>query len=177
MELEYEDIIRLERQGKILVGVDRPSARRFYTDIPMSEIEEKTGEAPYFEKIVVWFFFIAGPISLVFSIILGFLILKWWGILFLLLNPIIFFIYSSASVTGGARIYGISIILIVSICVNFFNIFENNLIPLLIMVLVFSLWCARSIYCSSTFFLRSFVIRNERAFQYLSDHLVIKHIE
>ena len=53
--MEHKELIELEQQGKILIGVDRAMARKFYTDTPVSTITEETGEAPYFEKIIIWF--------------------------------------------------------------------------------------------------------------------------
>jgi hypothetical protein len=70
--MNHKNLVELEEQGKILIGIDRSMARKFYTDIPLKKIEEETGEAPYFEKIIVWIAFLFGPISLLASIILGF---------------------------------------------------------------------------------------------------------
>ncbi len=152
-------------------------ARKFYTDIPIQKIREETGEAPYFEKIIVWFAFLFGPISLLSSIIIGFWIFNWWGIIFLIFCPFIYFTYSSFSVRGDSRITGISILLLVSSCIYFFRVFDAPQITGFITVFILSLWCIRSLYCSSTFLLRNFIIRNEKAYKYLSQHLKIRLIE
>jgi hypothetical protein len=102
--VEHKEVILLEEQGKLLIGVDRVMARKFYTDIPISKIEEETGEAPYFEKAIVWFAFLLGPIALISSIILSFIAFGWWGILGLVLCPILYFMYSSSSVLGGSQL-------------------------------------------------------------------------
>ena len=79
--MEHKKVIELEKQGKLLIGVDRAVARRFYTDVPISKIEEETGETPYLEKTVVWFIFLLGPVALILSTVLGFLTFGWWGII------------------------------------------------------------------------------------------------
>lgn len=152
-------------------------ARRFYTDIPIKKIKEETGEAPYFEKLIVWFAFLFGPISLMTSLIIGFLAFNWWGIICLIFCPFIYFAYSSSSVRGNSRMTGISILLVISACIYFFKVFDVPKIAGFITVFVLSLWCIRFLYCSSTFLLRNFVIRNEKAYQYLLQHLKIRSIE
>jgi len=175
--MDHATLIKLEKQGKILIGVDRVMARKFYTDIPMRKIRRETDETPYFEKIIVWFVFLFGPISLLASIMIGFLAFNWWGIIFLLFCPFVYFIYSSSSVRGDSTMTGISILLLVSACIYFFRVFDNPKITGFVTVFILSLWCIRLLYCSSTFLLRNFVIRNEKAYQYLSQYLKIRSIE
>jgi hypothetical protein len=175
--MNHKNLVELEEQGKILIGIDRAMARKFYTDIPLKKIEEETGEAPYFEKIIVWIAFLFGPISLLASIILGFWFFKWWGIICLIFFSLIYFAYSSSSVRGDSKMIGISILLIISTCIYFFKVIDIPKITGSAIVFIFSLWCIRFLYCSSTFLLRNFVIRNEKAYQYLSQHLKIRSIE
>ena len=176
-KVEHKELIELEQQGKVLIGVDRAMARKFYTDIPISIMEEETGETPYFEKMIVWLAFLIGPISLVASLVLAFFALSWWGVICVFLCPFVYFIYSSSSVKGDSRMVGITIFFIVVTCVHFLGVFDVPWITGFATVFLFSLWCVRLLYCSSTLLLRSFVIRNARAFQYLSEYLVIRHVE
>ena len=89
--MEHKEVIELEKQGKLLIGIDRAMAPKFYTNIPISKIQEETGEAPYFEKAIVWFAFLFSPTALIASIVLGFFAFSWWGIfsLFLVLLHIL----------------------------------------------------------------------------------------
>ncbi len=175
--MEHKELIELEQQGKLLIGVDRVMARKFYTDIPMSTIEEKTGEVPYFEKMTIWFAFLFGPIALISSIVLGFFAFGWWGIISLLICPIVYLTYSSSSVIGGSKLTGISILFLIAAGVHFFGNFNYPWITGFAGVFLFSLWCIRLLYCSATFLLRNFVIRNGRAYDYLSEYLVIRQAE
>jgi hypothetical protein len=45
--MKHREIVQLEEQGRLIIGVDRVMARKFYIDIPISRIEKETGEAPY----------------------------------------------------------------------------------------------------------------------------------
>jgi len=175
--MDYTNLVKLEKQGKILIGVDRAMARKFYTDISMQKIREETGETPYLEKIIIWFAFLFGPISLLTSIVIGFLAFNWWGIISLLLCPIIYFAYSSSSVRGNSRMIGINILLLVSSGIHFLRVFDVPKITAFVIIFIFSLWLIRLLYCSSTFLLRNFVIRNKKAYQYLSQYLETKSIE
>jgi hypothetical protein len=175
--MEHKEVIALEAQGKLLIGVDRAMARKFYTDIPISKIEEETGEAPYFEKAIIWFAFLFGPIALISSIIFGFVAFGWWGIICLVLCPIIYFMYSSSSVVGGSQLIGITVLLLISLAVHFLANFNFPWITGFASTYLFSLWCVRLLYCSSTFLLRAFVLRNAKAFEWLSEYLVIKQNE
>ena len=172
--MEHSEVITLEKEGKLLIGVDRPMARKFYTDVPVSKIKEETDEAPYFDKIIVWFAFLCGPIMLIASIVIAFFAFRWWGAISIIICPIIFLIYSSYSVRGDSRMIGINAILIMTALVHFLNIFDNPWITGFATTFIFSLWCAHFLYCSSTFLLRSFIIRNEKAFIFLKDYLVIR---
>jgi hypothetical protein len=50
--MKHREIVQLEEQGRLIIGVDRVMARKFYIDIPISRIEKETGEAPYLEKTI-----------------------------------------------------------------------------------------------------------------------------
>lgn len=175
--IDYKNLVELEKKNKILIGVGRIMARKFYTDIPIKKIEKETDEAPYFEKMIILPVFLLGPVLFLISIILGFLVFGFWGIIFFALSLFIYITYSSLSVKGNSKITGITILLIALIVSYFFKIFNISRIIGAITVFVLSLWCIRFLYCASTFFLRNFIIRNEKAYNYLSQYLKIKLIE
>jgi hypothetical protein len=175
--MEHKEVIELEKQGKLLIGVDRAMARKFYTNIPISKIQEETGETPYFEKTIIWFAFLFGPIALITCIVLGFFAFSWWGISCMVLCPVAYFMYSSSSVLGDSKLTGITLLLFISIAIHFFGNLRTPWISGFISIFLLSLWCERLLYCASTFLLRAFVIRNARAFEFLSDYLVIRQNE
>lgn len=175
--MDHTNLVKLERQGKVLIGVDRVMARKFYTDMPIQKIKEKTGETPYFEKFIVWFAFLFGPIFLLASVIISFFVFNWWGIIFLLVCPFVYFTYSSSSVRGDSRMIGISILFLISIITHFLGVLDIPEITGFVAVFILSLWCIRLLYCSSTFLFRNFLIRNEKAYQYLSGYFKVRSIE
>ena len=155
--------------------IDEPMIEAFVYET--SKIVEETGEPPYLEKAIVWFAFLFGPIALALSIVVGFLAFSWWGIICLVLCPIVYFAYSSSSVMGGSKLIGIAGLVLISVCVHFFGNLKAPWLARFASAFLLSLWCVRLLYCSSTVFFRAFVIRNGRAFEYLSDYLVIRHVD
>lgn len=172
--MDHQEAVELEQQGKLLIGVERDMAHKFYTDVPLSTILEATGEAPYVEKAVVRFAQFFGPVALLASIVLGFYAFHWWGIVCLNACPVAYGVYSAFSAMGRSRLGGITVLLFASVGIHFFGGFDVPWVTGFAIALVFSLWCTRLLYCSATNFLRAFVIRNERAFHYLSDRLVLR---
>jgi hypothetical protein len=76
-EREHVELRKLEKEGRCIIGVDRPTARNFFMTTGVSEIEAETGYAPYFEKGVVFLFFLGGPIALIGSLVVAPLALGW----------------------------------------------------------------------------------------------------
>ena len=175
--MEHEELIELEKSGKLIIGVDRGMARQFYTQVTTSRIKDETGEAPYFEKAIVLLSFVLGPIALLASIVLGFFAFGWWGIIVMVLCPVMYFTYSSMSVMGSSGIIGITIFLLISVGIHVWGILNAPSMTSFAIYFILSLWCARFLYCSSTFFLRAFVLRNRKAYEYLSNQLVIRKVD
>ena len=175
--MEHKEVIRLEDQGKLLIGIDRGLARKFYTGIPMSKIQEKTGESPYLETIMVRFVFWFAPVVLIASIVLGFFAFRWWGVICLTLCPIIFSWYFALSSLGDSKLVGITILSLAIGTVHFSGYLNTPWITGFSSAFLLSLWCVRFLYCSSTFFLREFITRNEKAFEWLLDDLTIRYNE
>ena len=125
-EDEYKAFVAHAKSGTLLIGIDRAFARRFYTDVPLTRIKEETGEAPYFEKIVVWFAFISAPIALLASFILSVLAFRWWAVLAIPLSAIVYFGFAGDSSRGQTRMLGVSIVLALAIASLFTNFFSSQ---------------------------------------------------
>lgn len=76
-DTEHAELVELEKQGKVVVGVDWPTARYFFTTASVSKIESATGYAPYLEKGTVFFFFLLGPLALIGSFVASVLAFGW----------------------------------------------------------------------------------------------------
>jgi len=176
-EAEYEQLVQAAYDDRILVGIDRAFARRLYTNVATSEIEEATGEAPYLGKLVVWFAFLSSPIAMLGSSVLAAYAFRWWSLLIIPVTLLWWVFNRSRSVRGGASIWLHTLLVIVAVSAHFMDLFSNVSISGFVTAFVFALWCDRFLYWSSTFFLRAFVLRNQRAFEEFRDDIIIRTVE
>lgn len=176
-ESEYKTFVEQAYSGALMIGIDRSVARKFYTDIPLSKIVEETGEAPYFEKMVVWFAFLSAPISLLGSFVLSVLAFYWWAALAIPLSMLIYSIFSGQSSMPRGGMLGISVLLALAIGSLFTHLFASPFTPWYFAVATFSLWASRLLYSTSTAFLRAFVLRNQRALEFVGEHIHIREAQ
>jgi len=176
-DIEHDELVKLEEAGKILIGVDRTAARKLFTEVPLSKIQEMTGETPYFEKILVMFAYLMGPVALISSVVLAFMAFNWWGLIPLLLCPVVYSVYQGLSSRGDAGQSLITVFVVVASLIHFFGNFNVPLSTGFVAVFLFSLWCIRFVYTSATLMYKAFAIRNRKAFDFLSSGLVIKDAE
>ena len=173
-EDEYKAFVAHANSGTLLIGIDRAFARKFYTDIPLSRIKEKTGEVPHFEKIVVWFAFISAPIALFASFALSALAFRWWTALAIPLSAIVYFVVAAESSRSTSRMLGVSIVLVLAIASLFTNFFSSQFVPWYATAVAFAFWAQRLVYCGATTLLRAFILRNQRALEFTREHIVVK---
>ena len=171
---EHAEVIAREARGELAIGVDRVFARRFYTDVPLREIEQKTGETPYIEKLIVFSAFIGSPAVLLAASALTVLVLHWWAALAIPAGILGWFLYKLKSPLGRARLTPISVLL--ALVTTSWLLDLGSLRPVLGVsaAYVLALWLDRLLYTASTALLRAFVIRNSKAFTWLKQHLVIR---
>lgn len=67
--------------------------------------------------------------------------------------------------------------MVVAVSAHFMDLFPSALISGFVTAFVFALWCDRLLYWASTFFLRAFVLRNQRAFEAFRDSITIRAAE
>jgi hypothetical protein len=173
-EDEYKTFVDQAYSGALLIGIDRAVARKFYTDIPLSRIEEKTGEAPYFEKMVIWFAFVTAPAALLASFVLSVIAFQWWAVLAIPISVLVYFIFSGQSSMPGGGMLGFSILLAIAIGTLFTSFFASPLAPWYFIAVTFSLWASRLLYTAATAFLRGFVLRNQRALEFMGEQIHIR---
>jgi hypothetical protein len=173
-DTEYKAFVESAYHGRLLVGVDRVFARKLYTDVPTSAIEEATGEAPYFEKLVVWFAFVASPSALLGSAVLAAFAFRWWALLIIPVACLCWMFNRSMSVRGGSSMWFLTLAVIAAMSVHIMNLVPSSWMSGFVAAFAFAMWCDRLLYCASTFFLRSFVLRNKRALQAFRDGLTIQ---
>lgn len=170
-EDEYKEFVARANSGALLIGVDRAVARKLYTDIPLSRIEKETGEAPYFEKMVVWFAWLSAPLALLASFVLSVLAFRWWAALAIPVSVVVYFVFSGQSSMPRRGMLGITILLALAVGSLFTDFFTSRLAPWYFIAVAFSFWASRLVYNAATVFVRAFVLRNQRALEFLSEHI------
>jgi hypothetical protein len=170
-EDEYKDFVAKANSGALLIGIDRATARQFYMDIPLSKIEEETGEAPYFQKMIVWSAYLAAPIALLASFALAVFALRWWAAIAIPLSVVVYFVYSAQSSMPSRGMLGISLLLALASGIFFTDFFNLPFVTWYAFSIVLALWASRLVYCASTALLRAFVLRNIRAFEFMAEHI------
>jgi hypothetical protein len=171
---EYKDLVGQVNSGALLVGVDRAVARRFYTDVSLSRIEEETGEAPYLEKMVIWLAYLTSPISLLASVVLSILAFSWWAVLAIPASVGIYLFWAGQSSMPQRGMLVVSILLAVAIGSLFMPFFTSPFICWYLIAMVYALWSSRLTYCAATTSLLGFVLRNQRAFEYMAEDIRVK---
>lgn len=172
-ESEHAEIVRDEDAGRLLIGIDRPVARKFYTDMSISAIEAETGEAPYLEKLIVLACFIGGPITLLAAMVFSVIYFHWWSVAIVPVLVFLWIVYYAASPVGGSGSAFITLVLAVAVAVHIFKPLGSSS-TLFFVCAALAFWFARVLYTASTFFLRAFVIRNYKAFNLLANTIAIK---
>ncbi len=175
-EQEHRELVEAEKQGSILVGVDRIYARKLYTDASFHCVEELTGEPVYIEKAVVWLSFLGTHLALVVSCVFAVLAFRWWAFLAIPGIIVAWFVYSSMSVRGGSKIGLITLLLVGAIAVAILGVIDGLWANLFLIAFILSLWLNRLLYEAATLFLRAFVLRNFRAWNAFEDGLVVRTV-
>jgi hypothetical protein len=76
---EYQALLARVYSGQVLVGIDRTAARSFFSEVPISLIKDKTGEAPYLQKIIVVGAQFLGQALLLVSFVFAIFAFSWWA--------------------------------------------------------------------------------------------------
>jgi hypothetical protein len=164
-EDEYRQLVSQAYKGTLLIGLDRANARKFYTDIPLKNVEQQTGEVPYVEKVVVMGAFLGAPLALVASCFLGVLAFGWWAVPAIPLSLVIYFFFSMYSSVPNRWMAGITPILLTIIAATALKAFATNYVAWYFVSLALSLWLSYFVYAAATAFLRAFVLRNKKAWE------------
>ncbi|UZD54952.1 hypothetical protein [Caldimonas aquatica] len=171
---EYQALVARIQSGSLLIGVDRSMARKLYTDVSLSRIEAETGEAPYFEKMVVLGAFVGAPVSLLASFVLAVLAFGWWAALAIPVSIVVYFVVAGASSMPKQGMTGVTVLLFLALLSVYLGWFPSEYIGWYAALFLFALWNARLVYVAATHFVRAFVIRNRRAYEFLAPHIHLR---
>lgn len=173
-DAEYKAFVQSASDGHVLIGVDRIFARKLYTGISTSKILKATGETPYVEKLVVWFAYLASPLAMFTSAILAFFTFRWWVLLVVPVMVVGWMFNSVFGRRGSSSIWSLTIVVIAALSVHFLHLLANRWLSGFVATFAFALWCDRLVYCASTFFLRAFILRNQRAFEAFGEGIRVR---
>jgi hypothetical protein len=171
---EHAEIVTKESEGKLRLGIDRSYARKFYTDVPIRLVQRETGEAPYFEKLVAFTCFLGSPITLLLSSIVAISNFGWWSAAVIPVSFIAWLLYAGRSAAGRSRLLGLTVVLLGMLLFHLLQP-EGRRFTSFFLLFTLSLWLHRLLYIAATVFLRSFIIRNHRAFSLVYDHVAIRN--
>lgn len=172
--ITHQELVEQSNKEKIAIGIDTTLSRKFYTKLSLSEIEEQTGESPKLEKYIIQIANMGNPILLLFSIIFAIFAFKWWALLTIPAFIVVFLFFRSAA-TMGANMSVINIIICGTIVSSFFVDQITSMQWATIFILLSSIWSANFLYAGSAKFLRAFVLRNKRCYEWLKGDLIIKN--
>jgi hypothetical protein len=170
---EHAQLVQEEADGRLLFGIDPAFARKFFTDVPLRDIERETGDVTYLEKLVVFGAFLGAPLCLLGSAILAALYFRWWSIVIVPAAVVLWFLFSGTSSMGRSRLFGVSLLPLAAIALHFFCSFNPRL-TFFLLFLSLAFWLNRFMYVAATLFLRALIIRSHCAFSFLYDHITIK---
>ena len=173
-EEEYQALVARIQSGSLLIGVDRSMARKLYTDVSLSRIADETGEAPYFEKMVVLGAFVGGPLALLASFVMAVLAFRWWAALAIPASTIVYFVFAGASSMHKQGMAGVSVLLALALLSLYLGWFHSDYVGWYAALVAFALWNARLVYAAATHFIRAFVVRNRRAYEFLAPHIHLR---
>lgn len=174
---EFQALVARIHSGAVVVGVDRSMARKFYTDVPLSRIQAETGEAPYFEKFIVFGAMIGGPLALLASFVFGVLAFSWWAGLAIPASILIYVVFSGDSSMPRGGMGGVSTLLGLAAFGVYLNWFPSHYAGWYAVLLAAAFWNARLVYAAATHFIRAFVVRNRRAYEFLAEHIHLREAQ
>jgi hypothetical protein len=168
---DYQEFYRRVKNGDILIVVDPAMARKFYFEMDTSSLMKVIGEDLLNESFLVNLCGVLGMLLLVVEIIISIFVLKWYAIIAI---PIIVkaftYIVEKASL-GRQNIISLFVIVALFAWLAFYLKGIETLMTIWLILLPFPYLFSSLMYKLATTFLRSLVIRNEKAFYLLYKYI------
>jgi hypothetical protein len=172
---EYAQLVQAVHANRATIEVDRVFAKKLYTSVPMDTMEQTIGEVPYFEKGIVCCALFASPVLLIGGIALSVFGLRWWTLIVAPIAVILWVTNRVRSKRDSAGIVFMTIALVVAVAAGLLGLIQNAWIVGGLVSFLLAVWCDRLIYVASTRFLRTQVLRNQRALETYSQGIVIRN--
>ena len=161
--MDHSEVVRRFYEGSIQLGVDRPGARGFFTELGLDQMGDLTGEVPFVECFVVRGAFWLAPFCLLGSLVSAVLTFHWWALLADPVVMLLFMYWWGTSPMANRRLGWSAALLAAAITSSFAS--TGTYLKLWLILACSSFFLIRFTYSAATFMLRSLVVRNPRAYQ------------
>ena len=118
--------------------------------------------------------FVGGPVSLLASFAMAVLAFNWWAALAIPVSIVIYVVLAGVSSMPKQGMARLSVLLILALLGCYLNWFPSNYVGWYVLLVSFALWNARLVYAAATYFIRGFVVRNRRAYEFLAPHIHLR---
>lgn len=169
----YRTLVERAEAGSLLVGVDRTVARKLFTDLPLSALQEKTGERLAYEKAIVMALWLAAPLAMLASVVAAPYAFGWWALLAIPLSVALFTVAWSLSSRGDTGFVMPALLVGVAVFIATAG-WVSPKIGLYLVLFAVACLCARLTYVVATAFVRNLVLRSQVAFAFLAPTLQLK---
>jgi len=172
--MEHDEMVRLHHAGDLLIGIDRPAARRFFTRLSLEGIAGLIGERPFIEWFTVRSSFALFHLATAASLVLAVLAFRWFALIVVPVTIAFMALWWAASSTGFRRLRWPLLLLIAAVInLSFFASVGKLYVGLWFLVLTAGIFLITFTYNSAGFFLRLLVLRNERAYRLCTERGIL----
>ena len=117
---QYDEILKKQDAGEILLYIDTASFRKFFTEIDNAKVRKLIGESLQMESYVIKFImFVLKPLSLLTTVVASIFLFKWFALLIAPALIILWVFLKGQASIGKQKIFFPLILLIVGIIVAF----------------------------------------------------------
>jgi hypothetical protein len=154
---EHREIVASEAEGRLLVGIDRASARQFFTQTDGSSMATITGEHLYAQIILVKTAVVLANLLPFVAAGLAVAAFGWWALLIGPATIVLCLFFFNTSRIGGVGL-GFPASIFVAAAVSFFAAPLPAFARWWLLALAAAIFFARFMYVAATVFLRHLVL-------------------
>ena len=170
---DYQEFCRRAQNGDILIVVDPAMARKFFDEINTSTLLKEIGEPLSKERFLVKMCGLIGLILLIGEIIISILALKWYSIIAIPFIVKAFTYIVEKSSLGRQNFISLFFIVAIFAWLAYYLKGVETFMVIWLILLPLPYFFSSLMYQLATIFLRSLVIRNEKAFYLLYKYINI----
>ena len=152
-KLQYQEILRLWDNGKIVMFIDTSAFRRFFTDSHVRNTSDLVGKSLVGEMLAIRFLmFLFEPVCVLLMLLVSVMSVGWWSLLILPIALFLWFFLKSQASIGKQRIVDAVLFLFAAIIAATSFADEDIWLQLLIISFPLLYLCTKSLYYLSARF-------------------------